>query len=70
MINDRKLQMLRNIQTEVLRFEERLRKAIETEQGPTSYSRKDYAACKRGALDLKNELTNLTQDSKYLYGNN
>ncbi len=58
------IDILIEVQTEVTRFQEKLSKAIRN-----NYSNKHYASCKRGAFDLKNELTKLTQSSKYKYGN-
>lgn len=48
------------------RFQIRLSEAIAND--PNYYPNKKYAAVKRGAMDLKNELTKLTQDKKTLYG--
>ena len=63
------LSILIEVEKELNRFTEKLKKAI-IEQGsgkPYCWSKKDYAAVKRSALDLKNELTKLTQDSNYKY---
>lgn len=59
-----KLGYLNNLKAEVKRFEKRVDEAIEalTED---KYSLKEFAAVKRGAMDLKQELTNATQFSKY-----
>lgn len=56
------IDILREVKSELDRFKKRLELAIKD-----PYSRKNYAAAKRGALDLKNELTKLTQDCKYKY---
>jgi len=61
------LEILKEVEAEVERFAQKLKLAIEEQSKEKSYSRKQYAATKRGALDLKNELTKLTQDSKYRY---
>jgi hypothetical protein len=62
----KKIKLLVDTLNEVNRFKERLTTAIQ-EQTYDKYAHKHYAAAKRGALDLKNELTKLTQDSKTLY---
>ena len=61
------IDILLEVAQELIRFTERLKKAIDEQAESTVYSTKNYAACKRAALDLKNELTKLTQDSKYKY---
>ena len=61
------LEILKEVKTELNRFTERLDLAIEEQSKPKGFSLKRYAAAKRAALDLKNELTKLTQDSKYKY---
>ena len=57
--------ILEGVQKELLRFQRKLNDAIAND--PNYQPNKDYAAVKRGALDLKNELTKLTQDQKILY---
>lgn len=61
------IDILLEVEAEVLRFSDKLRKAIKEQTTSGNYSHRQYAACKRAALDLKNELTKLTQDSKYKY---
>lgn len=41
--------------------------AIDEQSSKENYSSRHYASSKRAALDLKNELTKLTQDSIYKY---
>jgi len=61
------IEILEEVKKELDRFNKKINLAIK-EQGKTNnWSSKHYAASKRGALDLKNELTKLTQDSKYKY---
>lgn len=62
-----KLEVLKEVQHELTRFQKKLVTAIEEQKVTETWSSKKYAAAKRGALDLKNELTKLTQDSKYRY---
>jgi len=63
-----KIEILNDIDAEIVRFTKKLRLAIKETKDPTIYSRKSYASAKRAALDLKNELTKLTQDSKLIWG--
>lgn len=63
------IDILQEVSRELKRFNKKLTLAIEEQSKVGNYSRKYYAASKRAALDLKNELTKLTQDSKYKYGN-
>ena len=63
-----KLEVLREIESELKRFSKKLSLAIEEQKQPyIPCHSKIYAAAKRSALDLKNELTKLTQDSNYRY---
>lgn len=63
-----KLEVLREIESELKRFSKKLSLAIEEQKRPdTPCHSKIYASAKRSALDLKNELTKLTQDSIYRY---
>lgn len=64
-----KLQVLKEIVPELDRFRKKLAIAIkDLEKHGDSWSQNhDYAAARRSALDLKRELTKLTQDSKYRY---
>lgn len=63
------IDILREIVVELDMFKKKLVLAIKEQdvKEPFYASKKHYAACKRAALDLKNELTKLTQDSKYKY---
>jgi hypothetical protein len=63
------IDILKEVESELKRFTDKLKEAIIEQQDNKGYgcSHKKYAAVKRGALDLKNELTKLTQDSKYKY---
>lgn len=61
------LEILREVEAELNRFRDRLYLAIEEQSKQKGFSLKRYAAAKRAAMDLKNELTKLTQDSKYKY---
>lgn len=68
-MNIEKIDILREVETELKRFTKKLHAAIkEQSDRKNNWSNKDYAASKRAALDLKNELTKLTQDSKYRWG--
>lgn len=62
-----KLDLLKEIEQELKRFQAKIDLAIKEQSKTGNYSNKNYAAAKRAALDLKNELTKLTQDSKYRY---
>jgi hypothetical protein len=59
------IEILNEVKSELNRFTKKLNKAIKEQTDNKSYSHKEFASCKRGALDLKNELTKLTQSSKY-----
>lgn len=63
MIN--KIDVLKEVSVELNRFQKKLALAVKEQSEKSNYSNKHYAASKRAALDLKNELTKLTQDSKY-----
>lgn len=60
-----KIEILKEVEIELKRFSKKLYLAIKEQSDKTNYSSRNYAASKRAALDLKNELTKLTQDSKY-----
>lgn len=62
-----KIDILKEIVVELDRFRKKLSLAIKEQSEKSNYSNRHYAASKRAALDLKNELTKLTQDSKYRY---
>lgn len=59
----KKIEILQQIKQETERFLKKLDEAINDNPGEYGSSKK-YAAAKRAALDLKNELTNLTQDQR------
>lgn len=63
-----KIDILKEVQLELDRFNKKIALAIQEQSDIDNYSSRNYASCKRAALDLKNELTKLTQDSKYIYG--
>lgn len=64
-----KIEVLKEVATELDRFKKKLALAIkEQSKEEGNYSSRHYAASKRAAMDLKNELTKLTQDSKYRWG--
>jgi hypothetical protein len=60
-----KIEVLKEVEIELNRFKEKLVLAIKEQSDIKNYSNKNYASVKRAAFDLKNELTKLTQDSKY-----
>ena len=60
-----KIDLLKEITGELERFRKKLALAIKEQSENGNYSNKHYASAKRSAMDLKNELTKLTQDSKY-----
>jgi len=60
-----KIEVLKEVAVELDRFKKKLALAIKEQSEKGNHSSKHYAASKRAALDLKNELTKLTQDSKY-----
>ena len=62
-----KIDVLKEVAVELDRFKKKLALAIKEQSEKGNYSNKHYASSKRSALDLKNELTKLTQDSKYRY---
>lgn len=62
-----KIDVLKEVQTELYRFSKKIVLAIREQSEKANCSNKHYASAKRGAMDLKNELTKLTQDSKYRY---
>ena len=62
------IDILKDITVELNRFQKKLALAIKEQSEQDQYSRRHYAAARRGALDLKNELTKLTQDSIYKWG--
>lgn len=63
----KKIDILREVESELKRFNNKLQLAIKEQSPDNVFSSKHYASVKRGAFDLKNELTKLTQDSNYMY---
>lgn len=63
------IDILKDVTVELNRFQKKLARALK-EQDSCTDSRRHYAAAKRAALDLKNELTKLTQDANYKYRGN
>lgn len=63
-----KIEILKEIVGELERFRKKLALAIKEQSETDNSSSRHYAALKRAAMDLKNELTKLTQDSKYRWG--
>ncbi len=61
------IEILLEVNKELKRFKKKIHLAIIEQSESGNYSSKNYAAAKRGAMDLKNELTKLTQASKYKY---
>jgi len=59
------IDVLNEVKAELDRFSKKLALAINEQQDIDVCPSKHYAAAKRGALDLKNELTKLTKDSVY-----
>ena len=59
------IDILREVEQELKRFNKKLTLAIKEQSSDAKYSSRHFASAKRGALDLKNELTKLTQSSKY-----
>lgn len=66
-VKEAKVSILMAIEAELHRFTKKIAWAIIEQESEGNFSSRHYAASKRGALDLKNELTKLTQDSKYIY---
>lgn len=61
------IEILKEVNIELIRFKNKLALAIKEQSETENYSHKHYASVKRAALDLKNELTKLTQDSNYKF---
>ena len=59
------IDILLEVQVELKRFAAKLELAIKEQENSKNESSRCYASAKRAALDFKNELTKLTQDSKY-----
>ena len=57
-----RIDLLKEVKSELKRFNKKIDLAIE------ECSNRNFASCKRSAMDLKHELTKITQDTKYLYG--
>lgn len=63
---EQRIAILKEVEPEVKRFMKKLSIAkASLEKG--GYQNHDYSAVKRAALDLKRELTKLTQDTEYIY---
>jgi len=60
-----KIQVLKDVKKELERFRRKLDMAIIEQDNERTTNNRCYASAKRSALDLKFELTKLTQDSKY-----
>ena len=65
-----KIDILKEVNVEIIRFNKKMALALKEQSTENNYSSKHYASLKRAALDLKNELTKLTQDSKYRWSDN
>ena len=59
------IDILNEVKAELDRFSKKLALAIDEQRDGDVSPSKHYAAAKRSAIDLKNELTKLTQCSKY-----
>jgi len=67
MITNRKI--LRDVGIELQRLEKKIHEALlQTDKDLEGDKPKYFASCKRDAQDLKQELTKLTQSSKYKWG--
>lgn len=62
-------EILKEVKEELTRFTKKINLALKEQKGEDNYSSKHFAASKRAAMDLKNELTKLTQSSKYKWDN-
>lgn len=60
-------EVLIEVKQELDRFTSTLNKAIEEQKESSQSSHRNLASAKRGAMDLKNQLTKLTQMSKYIW---
>lgn len=63
------LEILTEVNTELMRFKKKLGEALAAAKDEYRSSQKEFATAKRAAMDLKNELTKLTQSSKYKWDN-
>lgn len=61
------IDILKEVEQEVKRFNKKLVLAIKEQSNDANFSSRHFASVKRSAFDLKNELTKLTQSSKYKY---
>ena len=59
------IDILKEVKIELDRFKKKLDLAIKEQTDNSNYSSRHFASAKRSAMDLKNELTKLTQSSKY-----
>ena len=63
--------ILSEVKVELERFTEKLEAALNrSPKEINEMPNREFAACKRAALDLKEELTKLTQSSKYKWDPN
>ena len=60
-MNKQKIETLKSVKKELERCYKKIDLAIEEQSTEYNYSHRHFAAVKRSALDLKNELTKLTQ---------
>jgi hypothetical protein len=61
------IDVLNDVKLELNRFVSKLDLAIVEQSNPKNYSHMNMASAKRSALDLKRELTKLTQIANYKY---
>lgn len=61
------IEILQEVEIELERFATKLKEAKVEQSLPNNWSSKKFASCKRAAMDLKNELTKITQSSIYKY---
>lgn len=61
------IEILKEVKLELDRFKKKLDLAIKEQNEKNNYSSRHFASAKRSAMDLKNELTKLTQSSKYKF---
>ena len=59
------IEILKEVKVELDRFKKKLDLAIKEQTDNPNYSSRHFAGVKRSAMDLKIELTKLTQSSKY-----
>ena len=59
------IEILNEVEIELKRFNQKFQEAKQEQSDYNNWSKKKYVSLRRAALDLKNELTKITQDSKY-----